>query len=63
METKDKNQGANSIDGAITDAEHDGPDVKVFTDGSGMDGKISAAAILYRNRRMKTKFCYRLCSQ
>jgi ribonuclease HI len=58
-----KTKVANSIDGAITDAEHDDPDVKVFTDGSGMDGKISAAAILYRNGRMKTKLRYRLGSQ
>ena len=43
--------------------ENDESDVKVFTDGSGMEGKIGAAAILYQNGRMKTKLQYQLGSQ
>ena len=33
-------------DDAIKDMEQDHPDVKIFTDGSGMEGKIGAAAVL-----------------
>jgi LmbE family N-acetylglucosaminyl deacetylase len=45
----------NSVEEAISSLECDQADVKVFTDGSGMEDKIGAAAILYRNGRMKTK--------
>ena len=45
---------ANNEDEAITNTNQDNPDVKVFTDGSGMDGKIGAAAVLYRYRRVKS---------
>ena len=54
---------ASSVDEAIGDIQNDNPDVKVFTDGSGMDGKIGAAAVLYRNGRLKTKVRYQLGSQ
>jgi hypothetical protein len=54
---------ASSIDEAIEDIQNDNPDIKVFTDGSGMDGKIGAAAVLYRNGRLKTKVRYQLSSQ
>jgi hypothetical protein len=37
----------NSVEEAIADMENDKLDVKIFTDGSGMEGKIGAAAILY----------------
>jgi len=47
-------------DKAIEAIQRDNPDVKVFTDGSGMDGKIGAAAVLYRNGRLKTKLRYQL---
>jgi len=53
----------NSTDKALEDLENNESDVKVFTDGSGMEGKIGAAAVLYRNGRMKTKLCYQLGSQ
>jgi hypothetical protein len=42
-------------DEAIEAIQNDNPDVKVFTDGSGMDRKIGATAVLYRNRRLKAK--------
>jgi hypothetical protein len=42
-------------DKAIEAIQRDNPDVKVFTDGSGMDRKIGAAAVLYRSGRLKTK--------
>jgi ribonuclease HI len=48
---------------SCADMENDKPDVKVFADGSGMEGKIGAAAVLYRNGRMKTKLQYQLGSQ
>jgi ribonuclease HI len=50
-------------DNAIAAIQNDSPDVKVFTDGSGMEGKIGAAAVLYRNGNLKTKLRYQLRSQ
>jgi hypothetical protein len=50
-------------DDAITDMEQDHPDVKIFTDGSGMEGKIGAAAVLYRNNQLKSTLRYNLGSQ
>ena len=47
-------------DKAIEAIQRDNPDVKVFADGSGMDGKIGAAAVLYRSGRLKTKLRYQL---
>ena len=41
-------------DEAIADMEQDHPDVKIFTDGSGMEGEIGASAVLYRNGRIKS---------
>ena len=32
---------------------HDNPDLKIFTDGSGINDKIGASAVLYRNNRKK----------
>ena len=40
---------------AIHDVQHDNADIKVYTNGSGMEGKIGAAAILYWSRRMKAQ--------
>ena len=54
---------ASSADEALENLENDKSDVKVFTDSSGMEGKIGTAAILYRNGRMKTKLRYQLGSQ
>ena len=51
---------ANNADKAIEYANNNNPDVKVFTDGSGMEEKIGAVAVLYRNRRVKTMLCYQL---
>lgn len=60
---KVKTKVTNSINNTIMDTEHDNPDVKVFTDGSDMEGKIGMAAVLHRNGRMKTKLQYQLGSQ
>ena len=50
-------------DKAIEEIQNDNLDVKVFTDGSGMEGKIGAAAILYRNGNLKTKLRHQLGTQ
>ena len=47
-------------DGAILDMEQDITDAKIFTDGSGMEGKIGASAALYRNGRLKSTLRYKL---
>ena len=54
---------ASSADKALENLENDKSDINVFTDGSGMEGKIGTAAILYQNGRMKTKLRYQLGSQ
>lgn len=54
---------ADNADEAILDMEQDHSDVKIFTDGSGMEGKIGAATTLYRNGRLKSKLQYKLGSQ
>ena len=47
------------IDKAVNAVDQDNSDINVFTDGSGMNGKISASAVLYRNDRQKASvhFC------
>ena len=60
---KIKTKMADNADNAIEEAHNDHPDVKEFTDSSGMEGKVAAAAVLYRNRREKTALCYQLGSQ
>ena len=50
-------------DKVIEEIQNDNPDVKVFTDGSGMEGKIGAAAVLYRNGNLKTKLRHQLGTQ
>jgi len=54
---------ASNVDKVIENIQNDKPNVKVFTDGSGMAGKIGVAAILYRNGRIKNKIHYQLSSQ
>jgi ribonuclease HI len=54
---------ANNVDEALENMQQDRADVKVFTDGSGMEGRIGAAAVLYQNGRMKTRLRYQLGSQ
>ena len=51
-----KTRIVSNAEDAITDIERDNPDItgKVFTDGSGLDNKIGAAAVLYRNGRRKS---------
>ena len=44
----------NDANNTIKDMEQDHPDVKIFTDGSGMEGKIGATAVLYINNRLKS---------
>ena len=51
---KIKTKMAVNANNAIEEAHNDHPDVKVFTDGSGMEGKVGAAAVLYRNGSEKT---------
>jgi hypothetical protein len=53
----------NTTNDAIREAQRDNTDVKVFTDGSGMEGKIGASAILYRAGRRKTSIRYNLGTQ
>jgi hypothetical protein len=53
----------NDKDEAIANVNQDSLDVKVFTDGSGMKGKIGAAAVLYRYGRAKTELRYKLGMQ
>ena len=58
--TKEVITGTDEVIEAI---QNDNPDVKVFTDGSGMDRKIGAAAVLYRSGRLKTKLQHQLRPQ
>lgn len=44
----------NDANNTIKDMEQDHPDVKIFTDGSGMEGKIGATAVLYINNCLKS---------
>jgi ribonuclease HI len=54
---------ANDEDKAIANVNQDSPDIKVFMDGSGMKGRIGAAAVLYRYGRAKTELRYKLGMQ
>ena len=45
---------------AINDIAQDDPDLKIFTDGSGMNDKIGASAVLYRDNRRKSSLRYQL---
>ena len=47
---------------AIVEEAQDKPDLKIYTDGSRMNGSISASAVLYSNRVKKVALCYRLGS-
>ena len=48
---------------AIYDAQHDDSNIKVYTNRSGMEGRIGAAAVLYRGGRRKASIWYKLGSQ
>ena len=50
-------------DDAIESIAQDNPDMKVFTDGSGMEKHIGASMVLYRNGRLKLTLRYQLGSQ
>jgi ribonuclease HI len=54
---------ANNEDEVIMNVNQDSTDVKVFTDGSGMDDKIGAAAVLYRYGRVRSELRYKLGTQ
>ena len=45
---------------AINDIAQDDPDLKIFTDGSAMNDKIGASAVLYRDNRCKSSLQYQL---
>ena len=47
---------------AIADIARDNFDLKIFTDGSSMNNKIGASAVLYRDNRCKTSLQYQLGS-
>ena len=47
---------------AIMEEAQDNPDLKIYTDGSGMNGSIGATVVLYSNRVKKAALCYRLGS-
>jgi len=49
-------------DDAIEVIQNDNPDVKVFTDGSRMEGWIGASMVLYRNGRLQTTLWHQLGS-
>lgn len=51
-----------NTDTAIESIRGDNPDVKVFTDGSGMESKTGASAVLYRNNRIKSTLRFQLGS-
>ena len=54
----------NGTDKATEAIQHDNQDVKIFTGGSGMEGKIGMAAVLYQNGlRHLTKSHHQLGSQ
>jgi hypothetical protein len=48
---------------AIQALQDDTADIKVYTDGLGMDRKIGAAAVLHRNGRQKSHIQYKLGTQ
>jgi len=49
-----------NLDNVIESIAQDNPDVKVFTNGSGMENHIGASAVLYRNGRLKSTLQYQL---
>jgi ribonuclease HI len=55
-----KTRIATTREKAIGEEARDKADVKVYTDGSGMDGMIGAGAVLYRGGMEKAKSRYRL---
>ena len=57
-----KTEIAMDVEHAIASIPHDKADVKIFTDGSGMEGKIGASAVLYRQGRPKSSLRYQLGS-
>ena len=45
---------------AINDIAQDDPDLKIFTNGSGMNDKIGTSMVLYRDNRCKSSLQYQL---
>jgi len=54
---------ADMVNDTIHDAQHDNADIKVYTNGSGMEGKIEAVAVLYWGGRKKVSIWYKLGPQ
>ena len=46
---------AADVNKTIEKVARENPDINVFTDGFGMEGKVGTRAVLYRSGRLKMK--------